>query len=140
VYGRGAQRVTPAGKGAVLEADLGRLNTIQVRWRQEKIPPPTDSLQVHEIYLWDLRSSASMLRGVLQYTTTQGAPTTLSIALPENMEVSQVRCGPARDSAAVPRLKKWLVSGTKNERLLRLEFQTPIANSVQVYVELVSSL
>ena len=58
---RGWQRVTKTGPAVRLEADLGRVGTLHVRWRQEPTPASPPRLRVREAYFWDLRASGSTL-------------------------------------------------------------------------------
>jgi hypothetical protein len=137
--GRGRQRATSKPDGTVLDADLGRVSSLVVHWRQDKAPPLPVKLQVNEIYLWDLRSTTNVLHGVLQYAVSQGAPISLSVVLPPDAEISQVRTGPIPGGPAVPRLKDWRITMADKQRELRLQFQAPLTASVQVYLDLVSS-
>jgi hypothetical protein len=138
--GRGAQQIHADPKGVRLEADLGRLATLAVHWRQEPGQPPPPSVRVQEAYYWDLQQSGSRLLGLLDYHVSRGALAELTIALPENLEVRMVELGPTGTGGLWPRLKDWTVAGTGSQRRLRLEFQVPVTNQVQVWLELVPRL
>jgi hypothetical protein len=71
----------------------------------------------------------------------QGAVTTLSLSVPEQLEVRTdpvVTKDPAGDSQdSPPRLKDWYWSGTGQERRLVLEFLRPLTGTLQVTLEFV---
>ncbi|HMC88832.1 MAG TPA: hypothetical protein VKI17_04760, partial [Gemmataceae bacterium] len=140
LLGRGAQQVSANEKQTILTADLGRVPSVAAYWRQPKSPPALPSVQVTEHYLWTLQGSTSRLQAVLQYAVTQGAATVLALALPDNLEVRQVRVSSSALGSLAPKLKQWTVAGVGNERRLHLEFQAPITNGVQVALELLSSV
>jgi hypothetical protein len=137
VFGRGAQRVTNDAAGVHLEADLGRVNTLQVRWREEGPPATPAAAQVKELYLWNLRGSTGQLLGVLQYTVSRGALTRLLVALPEHLEVRRVETTALPGSGAAARLSEWLLTGPTGERQLELRFAAPVTSGVQVFLDLV---
>jgi hypothetical protein len=138
VLGKGAQRITPTTPGTHLDADLGPVSTLHVRWHEEGPRALPTAVQVKEFYYWDFQSMTGRLLGALHYTVNQGAVTTLTVGLPERMEVRRVETGPVAAGSSAPRLKDWLLSGTGSSRQLHLIFQAPVTNQVQVFLELVS--
>jgi hypothetical protein len=137
VFGRGAQRISPDPQGVRVEADLGRISTLQVHWRQELPQRPPAAVQAKEAYYWDIEASGSRLLGLLDYTILRGAVTELTTRLPDSLEVRRVELTSAGGGSLVPRLKDWTVAGPVARRHLRLEFQGPVTNEVQVLLELV---
>ncbi|MGE3807009.1 MAG: hypothetical protein AB7K24_20285 [Gemmataceae bacterium] len=144
-YGRGRQVVNPeipqeapADKPLRLEADLGRIRNLQVRWRDDA-KPQHGILDVREAYLWKLNPSASSLFAVLQYKVEQGAATSFAFDLPEMLDVRSVEAASVPGAAAseqLPRLVDWGID-TKNGRRLIVTFQHPITTGVQIGLELV---
>jgi hypothetical protein len=134
---RGAQRVTTETGAPRLEADIGRVGTVLVRWREERPLPAPATVQVKEAYLWDLQASASRLLGVLEYTVRKGAVTALALDLPDELEIRKVEVARLPGAGTEPRLQQWNRSHTGARRGVRLEFQGPVTEGVQVFVELV---
>jgi hypothetical protein len=140
VGAQGAQRVMPAPKGLRLEADLGRLNVLDIRWHLDGDTSKTAAVTVREAYLWDLHAAAASLFGVLQYTISPGAVTTLALDLPDDTEVRSVevvRMLGVRADEPGPRLQNWSLAGTGRQRRLQCEFQHPVSGSLQVLLELI---
>jgi hypothetical protein len=137
IFGRGAQRISPDPKGVRVEADLGRVSTLQVHWRQESPHPRPATVEVKEAYYWDVQASGSRLLSLLDYALLRGAVTELAVRLPESVEVRRVELVSPSAGGFGPRLKDWTLSGTGAGRQLRLEFQGPVMNEVQVLLELV---
>jgi hypothetical protein len=140
VFGQGAERVTADAGATRLEADLGRVKTLQVRWRQEGTQPPPAQVQVTELYLWDLKATQGRLMGVLQYTVSRGAVTQFAIDLPANMEVRRVEANSLSGAGLPPRLREWKVADAAGRRQLQLKFQSPVSAGVEVFLELVPTL
>jgi hypothetical protein len=137
VDAHGAQRVTVQNQVARLEADLGAVGLVRVRWRKDENPPPGRTLSLREAYYWELQPSSARLLAVLQYTVTVGWEMNLNIDLPPELEVQSVEAGPVPGSKTTPpKLKEWRLR-TEGNRHLVLEFQEPITDSVQVTLELV---
>src|SRR5262249_54826400 len=139
VMGTGAQHVWADGRTTLLEADLGRVKNVFVRWRQERSPPQATAMQVNELHLWDLKAANERLLSLLQYTVSQGAVPNLAIALPEALEVRRVETSRLLGGGPAQRLKAWRLVGTGNQRQLHLEFAFPVTTGVQVMLELVPS-
>jgi len=137
---RGAQGITSDSKGTHLNADLGRIAALHVRWFQADEHAPGATVNIKELYLWDLRASTSRLLGVLQYSVSDGGVSKFKVDVPENMEVRRVESGPLPASGPVPPLKQWQLTGAGNQRRLQLEYQFPVTHGVQVFLELVPSV
>ncbi|HXG11796.1 MAG TPA: hypothetical protein VNK04_18720 [Gemmataceae bacterium] len=146
---RGAQQVSTGTRGGLrLEADLGRLSPVlpppgplpltaplQVRWWQERRPPRAPTVQVRETYLWTLRADASNLTAILRYAVSRAPVTTLTLDLPEGLEVQAVDATPPAGSAGA-RLKDWRVVADRDGRRLEIEFNGPVLGEVPVTVQL----
>jgi hypothetical protein len=147
VQGQGAQRLRSDSKSVHLEVDLGRAKVVQVRWLQEKPQPAVASMQVNEVYLWNLKAGDDRLLGILQYrrprpddaTVSQGAMATFPISLPQGLEVRRVEVAPLQGGGPVPHLKEWRITGPANQRRLIVELQVPVTNGVQIFLDLVPS-
>ncbi|HEV8062209.1 MAG TPA: hypothetical protein VGP68_20185 [Gemmataceae bacterium] len=136
VLAAGSQQVTPEAGGVRLLADLGRIPTLQIRWRAAETKEERPVLEVKELYLWDLQTARRLL-GVLRYQVVRGSETALFIDVPAEWDVRQVEIASLSGSGA-NRLRDWgIVPGPQSSRL-RLEFQFPLTTSVQVFVELLS--
>lgn len=125
---RGSQRV----QGTRLEADLGAIGTVRVRWRHGDAQPGPTAVTVREAYYWDLRASSARLLALLHYTVTKGWTSRFALDLPAQIEVVSVEAGPS-----APRLKEWRLEKAGAGRRLLLEFQEPVASEVHVSLELV---
>jgi hypothetical protein len=139
VGGRGAQRVGTESSTTRLEADLGRVGSVQVRWRRaNRATPP--AMRVKELYLWEFQPASTRLLTVLRYAVTRGAVTALELDLPEPLEVRRLETEPLPGSGGAARLLDWHLSGTGAGRRLTLDFQGPVTEGVQVFLELVPGL
>jgi hypothetical protein len=142
---RGAHRLTPLNGAANpnrwrVEADLGRVNSIHVRWREDATPSANAALVVREAFLWSIRMEGSSLSAVWQYAITKGAVSSLSLDIPEELEIRSVGVGrlPGETTdESGPRLINWRQSGAGGQRHLLLSFQRPITRGVQIMLELV---
>jgi hypothetical protein len=134
--GRGAQQVQADTGAVTLEADLGRVGNLVVRWRQDRKESPSAEVHVKEKYLWELRPNAGRLLAVLQYAVARGSLCGMEIDLPESLEVRRVDAGPLAGGGVHPRLKEWSSSAVGDNRRLRLELQGPVTEGVQVFLEL----
>jgi hypothetical protein len=132
--------------GARLKVDLGRVGELRVRWRQppgqpRRAPP---QIQVQETYLWDLRRPDISLSGILYYTIKNGQVPDLTLDLSQGVAVRsvEVRRWPPALGASAPQLlnKSWQVTGTGDNRRLRVQLNGPAAGGLQMIVELVPPL
>src|SRR5262249_35026059 len=120
---RGAHRATPLinaigpapPAGGRLEVDLGRVNNIHARWREETAPPAPAQVFVREAHLWTTGPDAGTLSAGWQYTVAKGAVTTLAIEPPGEVEVRNAGVDrlPSDGTDEVrPGLHHWSLSGT----------------------------
>jgi hypothetical protein len=130
----GAVRETVNGAGKLLEADLGPIKALQVRWFTEK-PGVVSRVEFRAAHLWDLRLEGSTLLSLVRYQISQAPITELDVLLPPGLEVQSValsRPQGAERSASVPRLRERRVE----DRRLRLLFAAPVAGALDVFLEL----
>jgi hypothetical protein len=131
---QGAVREVANGPGKKLEADLGRIRTMQVRWSTEK-PGTAPHVEFRAAHLWDLRLEGSTLQTLIRYQITQVPAAEVDVVLPPGLEVQGVtvsRPQGAERAAIVPRLRERRLE----DRRLRLLFATPVAGSLDVLLEL----
>jgi hypothetical protein len=140
VAGYGAQQLTGDAEGLHLEADLGRVSTLHLRWRQEGSDPRPPEIQATELALWDLQGTESRLLAELQYKIKRGTVTTVTVDLPENLEVRRVTADAGTASSPGPRLKQWSLNSAPAGRQLAMEFRNPLPEQVQVSLELVPTV
>jgi hypothetical protein len=142
VTAAGEQRLIRTSKQAQLvSAALGRASVVHVRWRQNKSVVPAARLGVRELYYWDLRQPAPSLTGILQFSVLSGEVSTLTLALPEGLEVRTVDVVPADAfSVNAARLKSWRLHEAKDKRLLQTELLRPIAGDFHLKLGLVPRL
>ena len=136
VQARGSQEETANVDGVRLVADLGRMSLLQLRWRIAESKEARPQTEVKEMYVWDLQTARRLL-GVFRYRVLRGAETALFIDVPAEWEVRRVETAPLPGSG-VNRLRDWGIEPGPQSSRLRLEFQTPLATGVQVFVELLS--
>jgi hypothetical protein len=139
VAARGSQQVTAGASDQLLEADLGRIPFLHVRWRQQRPPREPALLHLRELYFWQLQAPASRLVGALQYQVMRGAVTELRLGLPEGMEVRRVEVAALVEGGALPRLRDWQLVRQTGQRQLRLALTSPVANGLTVFLDLVAS-
>jgi hypothetical protein len=132
---RGAQWLRESGPKLHLEADLGRVGSLHVRWREDGGPTRAAAVQVREAYFWSLRAPSARLLAVLEYTVTSGATARFTLDLPNELEVRTVEAVAVNGPA--PRLRKWSLLPKGPGRQVQLEFQTPVTDGVRVLLELV---
>lgn len=134
---RGAQSVDNANGSVQLQAELGRIAAIHVRWRQasgKAIPV----VHVREAYLWNLRPSGTSLVGVLRFTVSKGSVPALTVELPADMQVRGVEVDRLPDddgNELPPRSRDWAVS--EADRRLHVTFQEPLVHGAQLTLSLV---
>src|SRR5205823_6058952 len=78
VLWRGAQRVSSGAAGPRLDADLGQVGALHLRWNREPRTEPT--VRIKEAYLWDLQELSTRLLASVQFAITGGV-TSLTVDL-----------------------------------------------------------
>src|SRR5262249_13580494 len=117
---QGQQTATADGSMQVLRARLGRESNVVVQWRRNARPPLPANIQVAEAYVWDIRSPAAALTGILTYSVSNGVIGKCAINLPAGIHVRQVEAVEP-GTPAMNLVKNWLVSGKGDKRLLQIE-------------------
>jgi hypothetical protein len=133
---RGAQRVSADDRGTRLEADLGALTGVRVRWRRDGQQLRPASITVKEAYYWDLHASWARLLAILDYTVTKGWETRFQLELPRDLEVLSAEVAAGTGSSAAPQLKEWLVKEEGGARRLVIELLGPVSGNVQITLEM----
>src|SRR5439155_25953947 len=95
---RGAQRVTPGPAGPHLDADLGRVSAVQLRWREPGGPPPPRP-KVQEFGLWDVEESAARLKAVFRHQLGTAHVSRLEYDVPAGLEVAAATVRPLEHRA-----------------------------------------
>src|SRR5262249_38600006 len=127
------------GGSAELTANLGIEAAVQLRWRLHDTSDVTGDVEVREAYFWDLRPGAMSVAAALQFVPVKGAPSRLTLLLPEELEVRSLEATSANPiMAAVPVtiLKNWHVTGQGPDRRLHIELSGPMVNPLQLFLSL----
>ena len=136
VEARGAQTTTVDGGNLRLAADLGAVKQLAARWHREE--PQQPAVSVREAYYWNLQASAARLLAVWQYTMIRGWQQNFELDVPPELDVQSVEARNPPDGPAAPLLLEWSLRGPANGvRRLKLEFQLPVTQAVQVTLEFV---
>ncbi len=135
----GAQRVTAADDGPLVEVDLGRVATpLHLRWFHEQLPPRPAKVSCKEAYLWDLRADTATLTALLHYEIEDGPVTALTVLLPPELEVRGAEARrPLTSPGGAVRLRDYRIDPTANPRVMELHFAAPVRGEVQVQLDLV---
>ena len=140
---QGEEKLDAKEKGQqTLHAQLGREKEVVVRWRQETAKPAPASLEVRELYLWDLRPANFGAMGVLNYNVSKGAVSQLRLSMPDNLEIQSVELG-SQSSAGARIGTARLEVQTKNKvesRTLLVDLASPVTGKLQVVLILVPRL
>ncbi|MCS6849756.1 MAG: hypothetical protein NZ700_01135 [Gemmataceae bacterium] len=134
---RSGQSAEPEPKASLLESDLGRLASVQVRWRSDGASPGSGAplVRTEEAFLWELTAASARLLAVVDYTVVRGTVTGFDLNLPAGLEVRNVEAGPA-GPATPPKLKEWAVTESPAGRRCHFEFQGPVRGTVRLTLEL----
>jgi hypothetical protein len=142
--GLGVQHLSNQDAQPHLEAELGRVADLHLRWRQPGPREPATAVGVKDTYLWDLRQPDPTLSGILHYGVKNGAVSQLTLALPEGLEVRsiEVRRGAASDGVADSRLlnRRWRLVGRGSARQLLVPLHRPVTGNMQMILELLPRL
>jgi len=82
---RGARQVDANPSGPSLEADLGRVGIVHLRWHEPDATPPVKP-QVWEMALWDVAQSAATLRCSYRFRLGAVQTTSLEFEVPPGLE------------------------------------------------------
>jgi hypothetical protein len=138
---RGAQSVKEVGGRARLDADLGRVGAVHVRWQTAAAADAASATTVvNEAYLWDISGGGAALHGSLRYSITGGSVTSLGIELPKDLFVAAVAARPLDppvSTAAAGWLRHWHTAPHDRGGRLTLDFSTPVTGNWQITLSLV---
>jgi hypothetical protein len=125
VVGRVGRQVTSNGGATTVEADLGGVRVIHLRWREGAGGAAV--LKVREGCVWDLTETGAELTAAYLVRVEQGTVPGLRFEIPAELEVLRVVARTTEPAGPIS-LRDWSLAPEKNgTRLLRLDFQTPIA-------------
>lgn len=138
VVARGSQRLAKLADGTRLDADLGAVPVLQVRWATTDAADKPAIVQVREQYYWELQSCTDRILGVLNYQIVQGSVRNLDVDLPREWDLRRVETGSLTAASAAPRLRDWTLEQVSGRSRLHLEFQNPVTSGVRVFLELLN--
>jgi hypothetical protein len=136
---RGVQRADMGRHAPRLEADLGRIGVVQLRWRSKANVPPTPGT-VESLHLWDVSETQARLFSVHRLRSGQGALRRVEFDVPASLELADVVIRPVDDPLNLfgltsPRDWRQMVQGQKVRH--RVEFAVPLTGQVQISLELI---
>jgi len=135
VVGRlGRLAITPGGERTTLEADVGAVKMIHLRWREGA--GGAGVVKVREGCVWDITEAGANLTAAYLVRVEQGTVAGLRFDVPSELEVLRV-VARALDAPVVPiPLRDWMLAAEKGRsRQLRVDFQNPTAGRILVVVE-----
>ncbi len=124
-----------------LEADLGRVTNIHLRWRSKVDTDRSPNVSVREAYLWSLSPTSKTMSALWQYSVDAGAVDTLQVEIPPTLDVMAVevyRLPGEGVEGSRPGLRSWSVCTTSRKKILRLDLMWPMCRGVQVFAQFVS--
>jgi hypothetical protein len=134
VVGRVGRQVTaPTGDRTTVEADLGAVRGVHLRWREGAGGAAV--VKVREGCVWDVSETGADLTAAYLVRVEQGTVAGLRFEVPAELEVLRVAARTTEPAGPVP-LRDWALAPEKNgTRLLRLDFQAPMAGRFVAVVE-----
>lgn len=131
VVGRIGRQTTISGEKRVrVEADVGTVRMVQLRWRDG--PGGAAAVRVREGCVWDVSEAEAQLTACYLVRIEQGTVSSLQFELPAELDAQSVAVRPL-DPATTVGLRDWSVSPDQNGyRPLRIEFQGPTAGRILV--------
>ena len=136
---RGIQKTDLGRHAPRLEADLGRIGVVHIRWRSPETSqgPPGSAEAVH---LWDVTEGQSRLLSVFRLRLGQGALRRVELEVPVGLELTDVVIRPVDDPFNLFGLtspKDWRQTIQDQQVRHRLDLAVPLSGQVQVEMELV---
>jgi hypothetical protein len=129
---------SPADTTIRYTAELGRTGAPLVfQWHEPSGAVPGPVLRVREAHLWSLEPGGATLTTVLHYTVVRGAPSSLTLELPQGLEVQDATARPPDPGRPSPAVAGWRVESEDGKRRLRVEFADPLAHGAYVILRLV---
>jgi hypothetical protein len=135
---RGAARVTAIGRSLRLEAEVGAVSTVAIRWQEG--PEGSATGRVTEAAAWQFGPGSGTLTAALDYRITGGSVGEVQLAVPVGCEVYRVaaRNEPAPATGPPALVRDWSVRHRGEAgRVLAVEFLAPVSGRLILNVELV---
>lgn len=129
----GRQVTTVGGDRAAVEADLGAVKGVHVRWREGAGGAAT--VKVREACVWDVTETGADLTAAYLVRVEQGALPGLRFEVPAELEVLRVAARALDPTPGPLPLRDWSLSPEKAAQRLRVDFQTPVSGRLLVVVE-----
>ncbi len=129
----GRQSLTTAGDRVTLDADLGPVKTVHLRWREGTGGAAT--VKVREACVWDVAESGADLTAAYLVRVEQGAVAGLRWEVPAELEVLRVAARTLDAPIGPIPLRDWSLAVEKGATRLRVDFQAPVAGRLLVLLE-----
>ena len=138
---RGASSVRDTPAGQHLEADLGEIANVLIRWQDAAEAKP--NTRVTAASVWQVGTSSGLLTSVFDYRITNGSLAEFRLAIPAGMEVCRLNARAEVSSAGYPQasIRDWHVrpGGENTGQTLIVEFVVPVTGRLIVRLDLVPS-
>ncbi|MCI0705407.1 MAG: hypothetical protein L0241_30470, partial [Planctomycetia bacterium] len=132
--GRIGRQVVTFGDRAVLEAELGSVKFVHLRWREGAGGAAV--VKVREGCVWDVSESGAELTSAYLVRVEQGTINTFRFEIPAELDVLRVAARTTDLPASAIALRDWSLASEKGgTRQLRLDFQGPTAGRLLVILE-----
>jgi hypothetical protein len=123
---RWGRQITTTDTHSRLEADLGAVKAVHLRWREGASGAAV--LRVREACVWDMNDAGAELTAAYLIRVEQGTVADFTFEIPPELEVVRVTARNLDLASAWLSLRDWSTVETKGRhRLLRTEFQNPTA-------------
>ncbi len=130
----GRQVVGVSGDHATLDADLGAVKQVQLRWREGASGAAV--IKVREGCIWDVTEAGAELTAAYLVRVEQGTVAGLRFDVPAELEVLRVAVRSTELPTAPIALQDWMLAPEKGGlRALRLDFQAFTAGRFLVVLE-----
>ncbi|AMV23089.1 hypothetical protein VT84_01665 [Gemmata sp. SH-PL17] len=130
----GRQVVARAGENATVEAELGAVRSVQLRWREGA--GGSAVVKVREGCVWDVTEAGAELNAAYLVRVEQGAVNGLRFDVPAELEVLRVAVRSTDLLTAPLALRDWTLGQEQaGARPLQIDFQTPTSGRFLVVLE-----
>lgn len=135
IVGRaGRLTIATGGERTTLETDVGAVKMIHLRWREGA--GGASVVKVREGCVWDITEAGASLTAAYLVRVEQGTLAGLRFDIPSELEVLRVAARALDTPVAPIPLRDWALAAEKGRsRLLRVDFQNPIAGRLLIVVE-----
>jgi hypothetical protein len=132
--GRIGRQSVALGERTTVEADLGAVKTVHLRWREGAGGAAT--VKVREACVWDVTEAGADLTAAYIVRVEQGALAGVRFEIPAELEVLRVAARALDPPGGPIPLRDWTLAAEKAAfRLLRVDFQAPAAGRLLVVLE-----